>query len=185
MRHILLRPVAVYFDRLILVSKRNAVSVLSPLEKKYYPHIGNREIVGFGRNGVPMYADDPAFPYPSIRFQNHTDEIEALRKKEAGPWSQLTVDEVKRLYRHSFCRTLEETVAPSTLWRLGIAWGLFVCSVGALAFAYIRTFVLKAPKNVAQLPEYKEAIKYKQVFSRGGPMQEVVQFDVKTKRFRE
>ncbi|KAF7255937.1 hypothetical protein EG68_06529 [Paragonimus skrjabini miyazakii] len=172
-------------SRVSRVPQRYATSVLSPLEQKYFPHIGNREIVGFGRSGTLNYMDDINCPYPPIRFQNHTDEIAALRKKEEGPWSNLTLDEVKTLYRHSFCRTLEEAIAPHGLWKLGVGWGLAVVSVGCLLYVFVRTVVANIPVNVLQLPEYKEAVKYKKIFSRGGTMTELMQFDVETKRFRE
>lgn len=70
-----LRPLSYKILACPKLLSRNATSVLSPLEQKYFPHIGNREIVGFGINGTPMYLDDVARPYPSIRFQNHTDKV--------------------------------------------------------------------------------------------------------------
>lgn len=60
------------------LSSRSAASVVSPLVKKYYPYIGNREIVGFGRNGNPQYLDDLHFPYPSIRFRENDDVVSAV-----------------------------------------------------------------------------------------------------------
>nr|AAW25544.1 SJCHGC09183 protein [Schistosoma japonicum] len=117
---------------------KDPCSVLSPLEQKFYPHIGNREIVGFGRNGVPMYYDDIAFPYPSIRFRNHTPEIAKLREKEQGEWGKLTEEEVKTLYRHSFQSTFAEMVAPHGQWKLGLAYGFIFISIGLVFYIYIR-----------------------------------------------
>lgn len=37
--------------------------------------IGNREVVGFGVNGMNAYKDDPAFPFPSIRFKENTFDL--------------------------------------------------------------------------------------------------------------
>ena len=40
-----------------------------------YPWIGNREIVGYGYNGVPNYADRAEFPMPAIRWKEPTPDI--------------------------------------------------------------------------------------------------------------
>lgn len=37
--------------------------------------IGNREIVGYGYNGEPNYADRADFPMPAIRWKEPTPEI--------------------------------------------------------------------------------------------------------------
>lgn len=61
--------------------------------------IGNREIVGFGLNGQPVYIDAHDFPFPAIRWKEPTSEINALREKEKGDWNALTCEEKKALYR--------------------------------------------------------------------------------------
>ncbi|VDP96370.1 unnamed protein product [Echinostoma caproni] len=186
-----------------IIISRSTTTVLSPLEQKYFPQIGNREIVGFGRNGVPIYYDDKGWPYPAIRFRNHDEKIEALHKKEEGPWGNLTIDEVKTLYRHSFCRTLEEAHAPHGIWKLGLAWGLMLMTVGCVVYIYVQTVrkwsfhwshrffiiqiisVLEYRHNVMELPEYKEAMVYKKVLGRIGGFHELNAFDVQTHRFKE
>lgn len=37
--------------------------------------IGNREIVGYGYNGEPNYADRPDFPMPAIRWKEPTPDV--------------------------------------------------------------------------------------------------------------
>lgn len=37
--------------------------------------IGNREIVGYGFNGLPIYVDRPDFPMPAIRWKEPTADI--------------------------------------------------------------------------------------------------------------
>lgn len=37
--------------------------------------IGTREIVGFGWNGLPAYADRTDFPLPAIRWKEETPDI--------------------------------------------------------------------------------------------------------------
>lgn len=74
--------------------------------------IGNREVVGPSFTGREEYFDRPEHPNPPIRFKEPTPEIEALRDKERGDWKNLTVDEKKKLYRHSYCQTYSEMLAP-------------------------------------------------------------------------
>lgn len=38
--------------------------------------IGNREIVGYGCNGVPNYIDRTDYPMPAIRFRETTPDIQ-------------------------------------------------------------------------------------------------------------
>ena len=45
------------------------VPVLTYEERRAYPHIGNREIVGYGGRGMVNYMDDYLFPFPAIRFR--------------------------------------------------------------------------------------------------------------------
>lgn len=70
----------------ISTSKRSAHSVASvspkigpdglPTEHHIYEtQIGNREIVGFGWNGLPSYVDRSDFPLPAIRWREETPEI--------------------------------------------------------------------------------------------------------------
>ena len=62
---------------------------------------GNRDIVGFGFNGHPTYIDRAEFPMPAVRFKENTAEVLALRQKETGDWSKLSIDEKKeRLFNY-------------------------------------------------------------------------------------
>lgn len=45
--------------------------------------------------------------------------------------------------------------------------------------------VVIPPKNVLELPEYKDAVLYKKVFSRSGSISDVYKFDVSKMRWRE
>ena len=69
--------------------------------KNVYPRIGDREIVGYGRNGEPQYYDAPDSPLPSIRWRPDSAEIKALREKANGDWSKLSIDEKKKR-KHSY-----------------------------------------------------------------------------------
>lgn len=37
--------------------------------------VGNREVVGYGFNGQPNYADRPDYPCPAVRFKETTPDI--------------------------------------------------------------------------------------------------------------
>ncbi len=56
---------------------------------------GDRDIVGFGFNGNPMYMDREEFPAPAIRFKANTADILALREKEKGDWKTLSIEDKK------------------------------------------------------------------------------------------
>jgi cytochrome c oxidase subunit 4 len=93
--------------------------------------IGNRDIVGYGWNGQPCYADRVDYPMPAIRFKENTPDIVALREKEKGDWKKMSVAEKKALYRASFCQTFSEMKYPTGEWKmhLGIALIFFSLSV--------------------------------------------------------
>jgi len=103
-----------------LAATRNLTTTVKRLGGGYVVHggeacktptkvdIGNREIVGFGINGNPDYADSIMYPFPAIRFQEDTPEVLKLREKEKGDWKKMTVAEKKQLYRASFCLTFAE-----------------------------------------------------------------------------
>ncbi|CAH8654751.1 unnamed protein product [Heterobilharzia americana] len=132
-----------------------------------------------------MYYDDMAYPYPGIRFRNHTPEISSLQGKEHGDWCKLTKEEIKTLYRHSFRQTLAEVSAPNGQWKLGMAYGFLFISISLMFYVFARLFVVTPSKSVIELPEYKEALLYKKMFSRSGSVAKAYQFDVSTMRFRD
>ncbi|KAJ3647825.1 hypothetical protein Zmor_019682 [Zophobas morio] len=103
--------------------------------------IGNREIVGFGYNGQPNYADRPDFPLPAIRWKESTADIQALREKEKGDWRKLSLEEKKALYRASFCQTFSEMKAPTGEWKSVIGCALMLMSLGFWGYYFMKTFV--------------------------------------------
>lgn len=46
----------------------------------YGTEIGTRDIVGFGWNGFPTYADRSDFPLPAIRWREETPEITVMKQ---------------------------------------------------------------------------------------------------------
>lgn len=63
-----LRTVNHSTKRLIPLGAAGAHSASSP--------IGNREVVGYGFNGVSNYADRPDFPMPAVRFRETTPDVQ-------------------------------------------------------------------------------------------------------------
>jgi len=107
----------------------------------YCELIGNREVVGYGFNGQPFYADRDDFPMPAIRWREPTNEIKALREKEKGDWKQLSLEEKKALYRYSFRQTFSEFKAPTGEWKSVVGIGLILCSMALWFMMGIKTFV--------------------------------------------
>ncbi|BES96290.1 cytochrome C oxidase [Nesidiocoris tenuis] len=91
-----------------------AAAPTATIPKIYRPDkIGDREVVGYGANGRPIYIDTIMFPFPAIKFSRPTAEFKALEEKAKGDWKNMTIAEKKRLYRLNFCQTLAEVEAPT------------------------------------------------------------------------
>jgi len=118
------------------------VQLSQALKDQYYPKLGNRDIVAYGWNSIPTYADRSEFPCPAVRFKENTKEILALRVKEQGDWKSLSLADKKSLYRASFCQTYSEFQAPSGEWKAVVSYILFGLSVTGLVFSWIKHFVL-------------------------------------------
>jgi len=114
---------------------------------KYHPRIGNRDIVGFGRNGAYSYVDCLMYPYPAVRWEQNTGESEALMKKAQGDWKNLSNDEMKALYRHSFRQTYSEMKAPDGEWKFVWAIVVAMLTLSCWVYMFMRNNVL-----IAMLP---------------------------------
>jgi len=112
------------------------------LRDSYYPKLGNRDIVGYGWNGLPTYMDRVEFPAPAVRFQENTKEVLALRQKELGDWKALSLQDKKALYRASYRMTYAEMNAPTGEWKSVLAAILFGFSVTGWIAIFIKRQVL-------------------------------------------
>lgn len=121
------------------------------------PKIGNREIVGFGFNGVANYDDRVDFPMPAIRFKSVTPDIKVLREKEKGDWHKLTIEEKKQLYRASFCQTFAEMNAPTGQWKSIIGCALGFASLSLWIYMGLRLFVYNPELPVTFDEEHQQA----------------------------
>jgi len=129
----------------VVVSQRLAhseVQLSQSLKDQYYPKLGNRDIVAYGFNSIPTYADRAEFPCPAVRFRENTKEIVALRVKEQGDWKNLSLADKKTLYRASFRETYAEFGAPTGEWKGIVALILMAFSVTGLGVTLIKHFVL-------------------------------------------
>lgn len=54
-----------------MVSVRQSSSAQADIQAK----IGNREVVGYGWNGEPVYQDRVDYPMPAIRFKENTPDV--------------------------------------------------------------------------------------------------------------
>jgi len=125
------------------------------LKDIYYPQIGNRDIVGYGWNGWPTYADRPDFPLPGVRFGENTPEVAALREKEKGDWSKLSMEDRKALYRASFCMTFAEMHAPTGTWKNVLAITFASLGLTGLILIWLKKYVyMELPITITE--EWKE-----------------------------
>ncbi|XP_017056702.1 cytochrome c oxidase subunit 4 isoform 1, mitochondrial [Drosophila ficusphila] len=103
--------------------------------------IGKREIVGYGWNGTACYADRVDYPLPAVRFREPTNEINALRTKEQGDWKKLSKEEIKALYRASFCQTIAEVQAGTGEWKLHLGVALLFSAAAIWVAVLMNLFV--------------------------------------------
>merc|ERR1711976_110248 len=136
---------------------------------KFYPKIGQREVVGFGQNGLPEYNDLRDFPMPAIAFKEETAEIKALKEKERGDWAALTIDEKKQLYRHYYCSTFAEFTTPTGEWKNVWAIILGILTLTGLGMVFNQKFVYLPLRH--NTPEYHAATIADAVLERSGPIQ--------------
>ncbi|CAL1297662.1 unnamed protein product [Larinioides sclopetarius] len=143
------------------VTKRGVLQMLKdPMMLKHIAafhgraRIGDRDVVGFGVNGEYTYIDRVDYPMPAIRFRENTAQSKALREKEKGDWKQLTLEEKKALYRHSFCLTFVEQRAPTGDWKYHI--GGTLAFVGLMFWGYylLKKFVYP-PMPYSMNPEHQ------------------------------
>ncbi|XP_017030266.1 cytochrome c oxidase subunit 4 isoform 1, mitochondrial [Drosophila kikkawai] len=105
--------------------------------------VGDREVVGYGINGRPIYFDRSDFPFPAIRYRTVTPEVCALREKELGDWKTLSIEDKKQLYRHSFCQTFAEFQYFSPDWKLALGLPLWLLAIACGITVFMKTTVYK------------------------------------------
>lgn len=149
-----------------------------------YPKNGNRDIVGFGINGYPMYFDRVGMPFPSLRFKANTPDVLQLREKEKGDWRKLTLEEKKALYRASFRMTLTEVSAPTGEWKLVAGCTFFMLAWCALLYWGLK-YYLSPPLPVTCTPEWREASFERSIAMRQNPVTGFsAQYDYENKKWK-
>ncbi|XP_068206819.1 cytochrome c oxidase subunit 4 isoform 1, mitochondrial [Palaemon carinicauda] len=132
--------------------------------------VGARDVVGFGFNGNKCYVDRTDFPMPAIRFKENTPDVQALREKEKGDWSKLTIEEKKALYRASFCQTFAEIKAPTGEWKSVLGVALIASSLAVWVYLWMKTFVY-APLPDSFTPEKQAAQLERMINLRANPVE--------------
>jgi len=139
-----------------------AVVLDQKLREEIHPKIGSREIVGYGQNGQALYWDHPGFPCPAIRFKEATPEVLELQKKEAGDWKNLSLEEKKTLYRHSFCQTYVEMEAPTGEYKEIVALVLYAIAATGVLLWFMKDFVY-GPLPYSFTPEHQRMMLKRQI----------------------
>jgi len=133
--------------------------------------IGNREVVGYGYNGMETYADTFQAPFPAIRFKEETPEIAKIIAKEKGDWKKMTLEEKKALYRHSFCQTFAELHEPTGEWKKVGGITLFFVSLAIWAMIWMKMYVYAPlPETMTNQEHIKKNIQ-KMIDMRVNPVQ--------------
>ncbi|KAL7673463.1 hypothetical protein ACOME3_008319 [Neoechinorhynchus agilis] len=105
----------------------------------YYPYIGAREILCKTSHARVGYWDDPREPCAEVRYGLDTPEMRELKQKERDShWSELSLDEKRRLYRHSFRQTISEITAPNYEWIWVSGVTLILISICIIANGIVR-----------------------------------------------
>ncbi|KAH8235317.1 hypothetical protein KR038_010392 [Drosophila bunnanda] len=105
--------------------------------------VGDREVVGYGINGRPIYFDRSDFPFPAIRYRTVTPEVTAIREKELGDWKLLALEDKKLLYRYSFCQTFAEFQHFSPDWKLALGLPLWLLAIACGITVMLKTAMYK------------------------------------------
>ncbi|CAK9300412.1 unnamed protein product [Gordionus sp. m RMFG-2023] len=127
--------------------------------------IKNRDVVGYGNNGEPVYFDIPITPCPAIRFKENTPEVLKLREKEMKDWKNLSIEEKKELYRNSFRQTYSEMNAYIPYWKNYSATTIFILTISIWMFIYTSRYVFdNVPSTYTR--EYQEGM-LKQIIESG------------------
>ena len=122
----------------------------------YRYKIGNRELVGPSFTGRDEYFDLIEVPCPPIRYKPPSAEIDALRQKEKSDWKSLSVDEKKKLYRASFCRTFAELDAPTAEGRRTFGDLMFILSIPITLYVILKNTVFPPlPESMSDLGKKK------------------------------
>jgi cytochrome c oxidase subunit 4 len=119
-----------------------------PLEEKerIYPQIGNRDIVGPSPVSM-IYSEEIDAPLPAIRWGSNTPEILALREKEKGDWHDLSIAEMKQLYRHSFRQTLAEIEASTGEGKRLLYFCLYAVALTTILMLWNRAVAYKGKEE--------------------------------------
>ncbi|CAC5401226.1 COX4 [Mytilus coruscus] len=139
-----------------ICQQQEVVNLTQEQKDKYYPKIGNRDIVGSGHSIRPGYEDRSDYPFPALRWKPNTPDVTALREKEVGDWKNLTMEERKGLYRASFCQTFAEINAPTGEWKQVASATLLIMWLTAAWVWWCEHYVFSKQLPESMTEEYKK-----------------------------
>ena len=93
----------------------------------------------------------------STRVVSNNYSSQTLIKKEQGDWKNLTAEEKKSLYRHSFCQTFSEFQAPNGSGKYIIGSLFAGFGVVLWVFMAIKVFIMP-PLRFSGNQEYQSAV---------------------------
>ncbi|KAK3085503.1 hypothetical protein FSP39_004296 [Pinctada imbricata] len=150
-----------------------------PIELKF----GSRERLTYGMLGEPHYNDVMEFPCSAIRFREDTPEVLMLREKEKGDWKNLTIPEIKTLYRANFCQTYAEMTAPTGEWK-GLTADILFWMAITLLYTVWMDQTENQPLNTETV-EWRQAMIEHYIIRRRNPISGISSwFDYETGKFK-
>ncbi|XP_071487516.1 cytochrome c oxidase subunit 4 isoform 1, mitochondrial-like [Diadema antillarum] len=119
-----------------------------------------------------LYADRLDYPAPNCRYMKEADltaDMQALKAKEMGDWSALTVQEKKALYRMSFNKTYSEMRAPTGEWKYIVGAIGIALSFSAILYGFQKAYI-SPPLPHTMSKEWQEAQLRYNIAIRNGPI---------------
>merc|ERR1712179_459784 len=107
-------------------------------------------------------------PAPTVRAEYGAD-LEALKQKEAGPWSALTKEEKVALYRSQFLKTVAESRTGEPYAKKVIGGVSFLVAISLGFFAFLRTYIGPEPPHTLS-DEWAQASREKMLLQRANPI---------------
>ncbi|KAL4235077.1 oxidoreductase [Mactra antiquata] len=137
------------------------------VKDQYYPHLGNRDIVGPSYGTSYDYLDCPDLPMPAVRWGANTPEVLQLREKETGDWKNLSLEEKKQLYRNSYRQTFAEIEAPTGEWKRIL---YIFCYITAAATVYLIYYANTVPRPSTLNKDHQQEMVATMLMRNNGPI---------------
>uniref|UniRef100_A0AAY4ASA5 Cytochrome c oxidase subunit 4 n=2 Tax=Denticeps clupeoides TaxID=299321 RepID=A0AAY4ASA5_9TELE len=153
-----------------LLARRAAAALLSTGSARMMASHGH-EVSQQTDMSLPMYWDRLDTPLPDKPHQEQLSATDqALKRKETGPWTQLTKEEKIALYRLMFDKTYAEMKKPTNEWKTVIGGILFFIGLTGLVVLWQTHYVYPpAPRTFD--PEWQAQQVKRMLDMRVGPVE--------------